>query len=156
MAQVFLERMLVDGVGTPSIRVRSGGIGNSARDGMIPSLDTRLILKEIGVHLAEDAIASTDLRRHRHMLADATLILTMTEEQKRAVAGYAEAEGRAVFTLREFAGGAGDIDDPFGQSDERYRFARDEIHRCLEQSLPRLLALLGGSPRAEEPSCLPT
>ena len=156
MAQVFLERMLGDGAGAPSIRVRSGGIGNSARDGMIPSLDTHLILKEIGVLVAEDAIASTDLRRHRHLLGEADVILTMTEEQKRAVAGYAEAEGRAVFTLREFAGGTGDIDDPFGQSDERYRFARDEIRRCLEQSLPRLLTLLGAPPRAEEPSCPPT
>jgi protein-tyrosine-phosphatase len=114
------------------------------------------MLKENGVLLTEDAIASTDLRRHRHLLGEADVILTMTEEQKRAVAGYAEAEGRAVFTLREFAGGTGDIDDPFGQSDERYRFARDEIRRCLEQSLPRLLTLLGAPPRAEEPSCPPT
>jgi len=148
MAHVFLERMLADGAPAPSIRVRSGGIGNSARDGMIPSLDTRLILKEIGVLLAEDAMASTDLRRHHHLLGEADLILTMTEEQKRAVAGHASAAGRAVFTLREFAGDTGDIDDPFGQSDDRYRFARDEIRRCLEQSFPRLLALLGAPPRA--------
>jgi protein-tyrosine-phosphatase len=142
MAHVFLERLLVGANGTAPIRVRSGGIGNSARDGMIPSLDTRLTLKEIGVHLAEDAMLSTDLRRHRHLLGEADLILTMTGEQKRDVEGYAEAAGRAVFTLREFAGEDGDIDDPFGQSDERYRFARDEIRRCLEQSLPRLLTAL--------------
>ena len=52
MAQVLLERMLarhgVDG----AIRVRSGGIANYARDGMIASLDARLALREEGIQLA--------------------------------------------------------------------------------------------------------
>jgi protein-tyrosine-phosphatase len=144
MAHVFLERLLAAHPAAPAVRVRSGGVGNSARDGMIPSLDTRLMLKEVGIHLPEDAIASTDLRRHRHLLAEASLILTMTDDQKRAVAAMAEAAGRPVFTLREFAGEAGDIDDPFGQSEERYRQARDEIRRCLERSLGRLLTVVGG------------
>jgi len=46
-------------------------------------------------------------------------------------------EGRQVF-----AGGAGDIRDPMGHDEDRYRATRDEIHRCLERSLDRLLALL--------------
>lgn len=142
MAQVFLERLLARAAGAPPIRVRSGGVGNSARDGMIPSLDTRLILREVGIDLPEDAITSTDLRRHHHLLAEADVILTMTEEQKRVVAAHPRAAGRPVFTLREFAGGAGDIDDPFGQPDETYRRARDEIRGCLERALPRLLATL--------------
>ena len=36
-------------------------IANYARDGMLPSLDARLVLREEGIHLAEDGLTSTDL-----------------------------------------------------------------------------------------------
>ena len=65
MAHVLLERMLarhgVDG----AIRVRSGGIANYARDGMIASLDARIALRDEGILLGENDFVSTDLRRHR-------------------------------------------------------------------------------------------
>src|SRR5207247_6242851 len=102
MAQALLERMLerqgIDG----AIRVRSGGIANYARDGMIASLDARLALREEGIHLAEDDFASTDLKRHRDLLAEADVILTMTARQKQMLDAFDEARGRPVFTLREF------------------------------------------------------
>ena len=83
MAHALLEKMLAARGLDGSIRVRSGGIGPHARDGMIPSLDARLVLREDGIHLAEDTIVSTDLKAHGDVLAAADLILTMTEEQKR-------------------------------------------------------------------------
>jgi protein-tyrosine phosphatase len=64
----------------------------------------------------------------------------MTGEQKVVLAGFEEARGRRILTLREFAGDAGDIHDPFGQEENRYRACRDEIKRCLERSIDRLLA----------------
>jgi protein-tyrosine-phosphatase len=139
MAQVLLERMLVARGAQGRVRVRSGGIAPYARDGMIPSHDTRLALREAGIELAEDAFASTDLREHRHLFAEADLIVTMTAEQKQAVGRLVEARGRLVRTLRELAGEEGDIQDPFGEGPERYRLCRDEIARCLERSLDRLL-----------------
>ncbi|HEX5528638.1 MAG TPA: low molecular weight protein arginine phosphatase, partial [Methylomirabilota bacterium] len=63
MAHVLLERMLDERGVNGSVRVRSGGVANHARDGMIPSLDARIVLREYDIHLAEDAFASTDLRR---------------------------------------------------------------------------------------------
>lgn len=144
MAQALLERMLADRDAGHRVRIRSGGVGTIARDGMIPSLDARLVLREAGIDLAEDAITSTDLRRHRHLVAQAALVLTMTAEQREVVRGFPEADGRPVFTLREFAGEAGDIADPVGSGEERYRACRDEIRRCLERSLDRLLALAAG------------
>jgi protein-tyrosine phosphatase len=122
-----------------TVQVRSGGIGNHARDGMIPSLDARLVLREAGIHLAEDAFASTDLRRNRQVVAEADLILTMTAEQKTAILAFEEAGGRLIYTLKEFAGASGDIRDPYGADENRYRACRDEIRQCLERSLPRLL-----------------
>ena len=144
MAQVLLKRMLarhgVDG----AIRVRSGGIANYARDGMIASLDARLALREEGILLGENDFVSTDLRRHRDLLAGADLILTMTVLQKHMLAGFDEVRDRPVFTLREFVGEDGDIDDPATQGEDVFRACRDEIKRCLEKSVPRLLMLLSG------------
>jgi protein-tyrosine-phosphatase len=142
MAHALLERMLRERGVDGAVRVRSAGVGNIARDGMLSSLDARLVLREAGVHLEEDTITSTDLRRHRYLLIEAAVILTMTESQKTAVMALAETEGRAVFTLREFAGGAGDIEDPVLQGEAKYRACRDEISACLEQSVERLLAVL--------------
>ena len=142
MAQALLARMLAERGLDGSIRVASGGIGPHARDGMIASLDARIVLREEGIHLAEDTIVSTDLKAHRDVLAGADLILTMTEEQKRLVRDQAEAAEGAVYTLAEFAGDGGDIRDPVGQDEARYRATRDEIKRRLEASLERLLRLL--------------
>jgi protein-tyrosine-phosphatase len=144
MAQVLLERLLarhgVDG----AITVRSGGIANYARDGMIASLDARLALRDEGIHLGENDFLSTDLRRHRDLLVGADVILTMTALQKQMLASFDEIRGRPVFTLREFVGEEGDIDDPATQGADVFRACRDEIKRCLEKSVPRLLMLLSG------------
>jgi protein-tyrosine-phosphatase len=143
MAQALLEKMLAERGLDQRIRVRSGGIGPHARDGMIASLDARLVLREEGIRLGEDTIVSTDLNAHGELLAEADLILTMTDDQKRVVRDRLDGTGGAVYTLGEFAGDAGDIRDPVGQDEARYRATRDEIKRRLESSLERLLRLLG-------------
>jgi len=143
MAQALLERMLAERGAADAIRVRSGGVGGNARDGMIPSLDARIVLREAGIDLAEDAITSTDLRRHRELVTGADLVLTMTAEQKTLLGAVADGAPPPVFTLAEFAGGAGDIRDPMGHDEDRYRATRDEIRRYLERSIDRLLGMLG-------------
>ena len=141
MAQALLEKMLADRDAGHRIRVRSGGIANYARDGMLPSLDARLVLREDGIHLAENALTSTDLRRHRHLIAEADLILTMTAQQKEALQGFAEARGRPLYTLREFVGEEGDIGDPALRGEDAFRACRDAIKWCLERSIDRLLGV---------------
>jgi protein-tyrosine-phosphatase len=94
MAQVLLERMLARHGADGAIRVRSGGIANYARDGMIASLDARLVLRDEGIHLGENEFVSTDLRRHRDQLAGADLILTMTVLQKQMLAAFDEVRDR--------------------------------------------------------------
>ena len=145
IAQLLLERMLARHGADGAIRVRSGGIANYARDGMIASLDARLALREEGIHLGENDFVSTDLRRHRDQLAGADLILTMTGLQKQMLSAFDEVRDRPVFTLREFVGEEGDIDDPATQGQDVFRACRDEINRCLEKSVPRLLMLLSGA-----------
>lgn len=140
MAQALLEDMLAKHGASQRLRIRSGGIASYARDGMLPSLDARIVLREDGIHLDEEMLTSTDLKRHPHLLAEADLILTMTVRQKDMLRGFVEAAGRPLFTLREFAGDAGDIDDPATQGEAVFRACRDEIKRCLERAMDRLLA----------------
>ena len=141
MAQVLLERMLLArGIG--DVRVRSGGVAHWARDGMIPSLDARLALRDEGIHLAEDALASTAIALHPELVAAAHVIVTMTREQRAIMEALAESTGKPVLTLRELAGESGDIADPAMQGEDVFRACRDEIKRCLEKSIDRLLVLL--------------
>ena len=142
MAQVLLERMLAARGAGGRVRVCSGGVGSWARDGMIPSLDARLVLREMGIHLAEDAMTSTALAYHRDVVAAADLILTMTREQKTIVVAFDEAGGKPILTLRELAGESGDIADPAAQGEDVFRACRDEVTRCLEKGVDRLLSLL--------------
>jgi protein-tyrosine-phosphatase len=139
MAQALLERMLAERGVNGRIRVRSAGVSKYARDGMLASLDARIVLREVGIHLSEESITSTDLRSHRELLTEAELVVTMTAEQREVVETFPEAAGRTIVTLRELAGEEGDIKDPVGQGEERYRACRDEIARCLTKSIDRLL-----------------
>jgi protein-tyrosine-phosphatase len=141
MAHVLLERLL-SARGLDDVRVRSAGVARFARDGMLASLDARIVLREVGIHLAEDAFASTDLRRHPELLAEAGVVVTMTVDQKEVVAELG-AGPSPILTLRELAGEEGDIGDPVGQGEEVYRACRDEIARCLDKGIERLLALRG-------------
>jgi protein arginine phosphatase len=140
MAHALLELMLAERGLSGQVRVRSAGVSPYARDGMYASLDARLVLKELGIVLAEDTITSTDLKSHRELLTAAAMVVTMTAEQKRIVAALADGDPRPVLTLRELAGESGDIGDPVGQGEDTYRACRDEIARCLARGLERLLA----------------
>ena len=139
MAQKLIERMLDERGLRPRLSVGSAGVWMYARDGMIPSLDARLALKEVGIELAEHAMASTALREHPELLDAADLVITMTEEQRAIVLAQANGRGLAVATLRELAGERGDIADPAGQGEEAFRAARDEIMRCLALGFDRLV-----------------
>ncbi|MGH7961096.1 MAG: hypothetical protein ACRERD_04620 [Candidatus Binatia bacterium] len=140
MAHALLGKMLAERR-VEHVNIRSGGIALYARDGMLPSLDARLVLRDLDIELRENDIVSTDLKRHGHLIAQADLILTMTQEQKQMLAAHPEAAGKRIFTLKEFAGEDGDIDDPAMQGEEAFRARLDEIKRCLEKSFDDLLEL---------------
>jgi len=137
IAEQVLRRLLTER-GASHVDVRSGGIAPYARDGSLVSLDARFVLREFGIELPPDA-GATDLKRQRHLLADADVILVMTDEQRRMLAAFPEAAGKPVLTLRELAGETGDIADPSMQDEDVFRRCRDEIVRCLEAGLGRLL-----------------
>lgn len=138
IASELLKKVLRQRALHGSWQVRSAGIAPYARDGALVSLDARLVLRDEGIELPKET-CSTDLKRNRHLLNEADLILAMTAQQICMLREhFPEAEGKSVFTLKEFAGEFGDIEDPFGQSEHAYAVCRDEIKRCVQRIVDRL------------------
>jgi protein-tyrosine-phosphatase len=138
IAEKVLQRMLAEHGFADQVEVRSGGIAPYARDGSLVSLDARFVLREVGIELPRDA-GATDLKRQRHLLEEADIILVMTGEQRRMLEAFPEAGGKTVLTVKELAGETGDIADPAMQDEDVFRHCRDEITRCLARGIERLL-----------------
>nr|MDO8063775.1 hypothetical protein [Candidatus Freyrarchaeum guaymaensis] len=138
LAEFMLKRMLSDR-GVDGVEVYSGGVASHARDGCMISQDVILMLREEGVTVPE-APFSRDLKRHRELLREADLILTMTAEQKRNVLDMDDVKGR-VYTLKEYVGEEGDIVDPRELGEEYYPRCKEEIKRCLEKLADKLASL---------------
>ncbi len=101
------------------------------------SLDARLVLRDEGIDIPADSVA-TDLKRNRHLISEADLILAMTDEQIHMLrAGWPEAADKPIYTLKAFAGIEGDIDDPAGRDESVFAACRDEIKACLERAITR-------------------
>ena len=138
MAEAMLRKMLADFEGKPSqIKISSAAIAPRARDDSDITLDVKWLLKEEGIYV--ENFRSRDLKRHGEILEEADLVLTMSQEQKGRVLQLAEADGKGVYTLKEYIGEEGDISDPFHGGDEAYPECRDEIKRCLQKLVIRLV-----------------
>jgi protein-tyrosine-phosphatase len=118
------------------VSVSSGGIASNARDGMLISLDAKLVMKEIGIPLSDDSL-SVDLKKHPEAMQEVDLILTLTEKHKEEIYSNFTLENKAIFTLREFAGETGDIEDPSMKGGEGFRKARDEIINCIVRGMKK-------------------
>jgi protein-tyrosine-phosphatase len=141
MAEHIIGRALQERGFHSEIRVRSAGIAPYARDGALISLDTRIVLRDIGIRLAEDA-TSTDLKRHPELLDEADLVIAMTEKQARELRErFLVPDHLEVHTLRSFAGETGDIDDPFEKGDLVFAQCREEITRLIPRVIDRLFGV---------------
>lgn len=140
IAEHLLQRLLSERGLAGKVEVRSGGIAPYARDGSLVSLDALFVLREVGIDIPRES-GATDLKRQRHLLEEADIILVMTDQQRAMLEkNFPEAAGKHVWTLRELAGESGDIEDPAMRDEHFFRNTRDEITRCLERGLERLIA----------------
>jgi len=138
MAEHLMVRELRNRGLDEHVRVRSAGIAPYARDGALISLDTRMTLRDVGIHISDEA-TSTDLKRHPELLEEAELVIAMTEQQARELLEkFPPARELEVHTLRSFVGESGDIDDPYEKGDEVFSACRVEIERLV----PRVIDLL--------------
>jgi len=118
------------------INIYSGGISSNARDGMLISMDAILAMKEVGIDLPQDSL-SIDLKKHPTLIGKADLILTLTEKHKEELHAFIGKDNKNIFTLKEFAGEDGDIEDPSMKGLEGFRKARDEIERALLKGMQK-------------------
>ena len=116
------------------VNVSSGGISSNARDGMLISMDAKLAMQEEGIQLSNESL-SVDLKKHSGRINKADLILTLTNKHKEEISKFLSENGVDVFTLKEFAGDYGDIEDPSMKGLEGFRIARDQIKECLIKGL---------------------
>ena len=121
-----------------NIEVFSGGIASNARDGMLISIDAKLAMKELGIKLSDSA-KSFDLKKHKDLIEKAELILTLTNQHKQDLLKFQEIDNKEIYTLKEFAGESGDIEDPSMKGIEGFRLIRDEIKDCLMKGLQKFL-----------------
>jgi protein-tyrosine-phosphatase len=134
LLRVELRRRAMDG----RVIVKSAGIAPYARDGALVSLDTRFALRDDGIDLGEEA-TSTDLKRHPELLGWADLIIAMTRAQALELTEkFPAAAGRTIYTLREFAGEAGDLEDPYEKGEQVFAACREEIKRLLPRIVHRI------------------
>ncbi|MFX0042167.1 MAG: hypothetical protein ACFE8L_04585 [Candidatus Hodarchaeota archaeon] len=117
-----------------NVEVKSGGISSHARDGMLISMDAKLVMEEIGIILPDTA-ASVDLKKHPELFNRVDLILTLTEKHKAELMKTINDDHKEIFTIKEFAGSSGDIEDPSMKEIEGFRIARDEILDSLLKGL---------------------
>jgi protein-tyrosine-phosphatase len=139
IAEALLRRMLERRALGGEIRVESAGVAAYARDGALVSLDARFVLRDEGIEISSDHVA-TDLKANPHLLDAADLVLAMTREQIRMLhAAFPRAAEKEVYTLRQFAGEEGDIEDPAGQDENVFAACRDIIKDCLERAFERIV-----------------
>jgi protein-tyrosine-phosphatase len=138
MAETLLRHLFEARGLNHRFHVDSAGVAAYARDGALVSLDTRFALRDHGIHVGEET-RSRDLKRNLHLLEDADLVLAMTEEQKEIVARMPQAAGKPLYTLKEYAGEAGDIADPATKDGSVFEETCRTIKACLERSLPRMI-----------------
>jgi protein-tyrosine-phosphatase len=133
MAQGILQELLREMAEDEPLHVLSAGVAASL--GAEASEEAMLILEERGI----------DIGRHRSrpvsesLLAGADLVLAMTRSQsqmmKRIFPGHAE----KIYSLKEYVGEEGDIEDPIGMPVAVYRKTSKKMERLLLKAAKKFL-----------------
>lgn len=124
MAEILLKRVLAER-GIQGIKVSSAGL--AAEAGSPASAGTMSVLQE-----GEDLSAHRARQVDETMLAEASLVLTMTASHKEILQTKFPSFAAKVFTLGEYAWGQGEnIADPYGGGREEYLLAREQIEAAV-------------------------
>ena len=82
-----------------------------------------------------DTYESKDLKKHPELIENADLILTLTEKHKAEFRAFYNKDHKEIYTIKEFAGLSGDIEDPSMTGLEGFIKARDQIQYHLIKGL---------------------
>lgn len=133
MAEGILKKIAAEN-GNHVLHVLSGGL--AADTGRGASENAVLAAAERGVDISAHRSAGINSK----VLAQADLILAMTEAHRRALIDVFGAEADKTFTLAGYAGLSQDIADPFGGDLKTYRACADQLNEALRRAYARMTA----------------
>ena len=112
-------------------RSKSGGL---LETGSLISVNSMRLLAERGINAQEHY----SRKINPEMMNESWLVLTMEEKQRDYIKQNFPEGAHKVFTLREYVGDEGDIEDPYGMQIEYYR----ETFLIIDENLQKLIAKL--------------
>jgi tRNA threonylcarbamoyl adenosine modification protein (Sua5/YciO/YrdC/YwlC family) len=98
------------------------------------SLNSLELLAEKNINATEH----TSRKVNPEILAESWLVLTMEEYHRNVIRMHFPEAAHKIFTLKEFTGDKGDVEDPYGSSLDNYRITFDQI----ETSVRKLIDIL--------------
>ncbi len=119
-------------LGLSGWRFSSAGI--MAFPGSPASENSLQVMQEHGLDLSHHRTTLLDQR----LVQDADLILAMTPAHKAQIVSFYPASVSKVFTLLEYAGDPGQVQDPFGGDIEVYRRTAAQIKDAVEKVIKKL------------------
>lgn len=126
MAEAILKSKNIAGV-----EVRSSGV--FAMNGSDASPNAKQVLEDQQIKHDHQSSLLTE-----QQVEWADYILTMTSGHKANIVATFPSAKEKTFTLKEFAGGSGDVSDPYGGSLSVYQKTFEELKQLIEKSLPKL------------------
>lgn len=134
MAEAIARKVISSKKALDKISVSSAGI--YAIPGEKASYDAVKVMSECGIDLTGHEANQISLK----LIDEADLILTMTSAHKSHIVSMKpDAKGK-VFTLIEYADGAGgSISDPFGQPESIYRECSNQLICYISKAIDKLI-----------------
>lgn len=142
MAKALAQRWVAENAIGCDIEIISAGL--AAWPGSPASKEAIQAMEEMGIDLTGHRAQAVSL----DMLADSDLVLTMTMNQKKALAQQCPEHRGKIFTLSEYASDDagkdyGDICDPFGQALDVYSGCARELQVLIEKALAKFIVAKG-------------
>ena len=114
-----------------NLDIRTASAGLFATDGAPASAEAMVAMKKYGIDLSEHKSQQIN----NFLVEKSDLILTMTAGHKMV---FGELAKDKVYTLCEYAGVEGDIDDPFGGDVEEYEEVAEMIYFALQAIVEKI------------------
>lgn len=111
------------------VRIESAGV--FAEEGQPASTEAIVAMKKYDI----DLLGHHAQQINSELIEKSDLILTMTEGQKML---FADVAPDKVYTLCEYAGVEGDIDDPYGGDVEEYEEVAEILYLALQAMVEKL------------------
>ena len=127
MAAALMNKIAIDE--DLDIRIESAGV--FAEEGATASTEAIIAMKKYDI----DLLGHHAQQINSELIEKSDLILTMTQGQKML---FGDVAGKKVFTVCEYAGVEGDIDDPYGGDVEEYEEVAQMLYLALQAMVEKL------------------